>query len=99
MGILTACGRQEDGAKTTIEFFLGKRECTSTFESLIQKFESENPDIRVNLSAPSDPISILKTRLIKNDEPDLAAVLGLSLIHISARSSVRDQLTVMKGLQ
>ena len=56
--------------------FSGKRECTSTFESLIQKFESENPDIRVNLSAPSDPISILKTRLIKNDEPDLAAVLG-----------------------
>lgn len=76
LGILTACGRQEEGSKTTIEFFLGKRECIRTFESLIQKFESENPDIRVNLSAPSDPISILKTRLIKNDEPDLVAVLG-----------------------
>ena len=75
-GLLAGCGRQEDSSQTTIEFFLGKRECIGTFEALIEKFEKENPDIRVKMSAPSDPISILKTRLIKNDEPDIAAVLG-----------------------
>lgn len=75
-GLLTSCGKQEDTSKTTIEFFLGKRECIDTFESLIEKFEKENPDVHVEMSAPSDPISILKTRLIKNDEPDMVAVLG-----------------------
>lgn len=76
IGALAGCGKQEDTGKTTIEFFLGKRECIDTFHSLIEKFEKENPDIHVKMSAPSDPISILKTRLIKNDEPDMAAVLG-----------------------
>lgn len=77
IGTLAGCGgQQEDGSRTTIEFFLGKRECINTFESLIEKFEKENPDIHVEMSAPSDPISILKTRLIKNDEPDMVAVLG-----------------------
>lgn len=75
-GLVAGCGKKEESGKTTIEFFLGKRECIDTFQSLVEKFERENPDIQVNMSAPSDPISILKTRLIKNDEPDLVAVLG-----------------------
>lgn len=74
--VFAGCGQEEEPGKTTIEFFLGKRECIATFESLIEKFEDENPDIHVEMSAPSDPISILKTRLIKNDEPDMVAVLG-----------------------
>ncbi len=76
LGMQAGCKKQEDTSATTIEFFLGKRECINTFDTLIDKFEKENPDIRVNMSAPSDPISILKTRLIKNDEPDMVAVLG-----------------------
>lgn len=77
VGLLAGCGGpKEEDSRTTIEFFLGKRECINTFEALIEKFEEENQDIRVNMSAPSDPISILKTRLIKNDAPDMVAVLG-----------------------
>lgn len=74
--LLTACGQQKNDSRTTIEFFLGKRECIATFQSLIDKFEEQNPDIHVKMSAPSEPISILKTRLIKNDEPDMVAILG-----------------------
>ncbi len=74
--LFAGCAKEEGTDGTTIEFFLGKRECIATFESLIEKFEDENPDIHVEMSAPSDPISILKTRLIKNDEPDMVAVLG-----------------------
>lgn len=36
IGTLAGCGgQQEDDSRTTIEFFLGKRECINTFESLI----------------------------------------------------------------
>lgn len=62
-----------------LEFFSNKTENISTYESLIEKFEEEHSNIRINLYSPPDAETILRTRLVKDDMPDILAIAGSSL--------------------
>ncbi|SEN46957.1 ABC transporter substrate-binding protein [Lihuaxuella thermophila] len=68
--LLAGCSSSESG-KVKIEFFQNKPEAKSTFEKLAEKFEKENPTIDVVVSTPPDAETVLKTRIAKNDVPDV----------------------------
>ena len=43
---------------------------------MIDKFEKENPNIHIQMDSPSDAMTILKTRLVKENPPDIAILGG-----------------------
>jgi raffinose/stachyose/melibiose transport system substrate-binding protein len=73
--VMSGCGNASDSdGKVTIEFFQYKVEARDTFEALIADFEQENPGIKVELVTPPDAETVLKTRVAKNDVPDIVAI-------------------------
>lgn len=75
--IFNGCSNLEgQSKKKQILLFSNKIEAVSTYNKLIEKFEKENPDIEVTLSAPPDATTVLKTKLVKNDAPDIISLSG-----------------------
>jgi raffinose/stachyose/melibiose transport system substrate-binding protein len=69
---LAACGGASAGAgTTTITFFQFKGEAQKYFQGLAAQFERTHPNIRVVVDNPADPETALRTRLVKNDVPDV----------------------------
>ncbi|HET9759485.1 MAG TPA: extracellular solute-binding protein [Nocardioidaceae bacterium] len=57
--------------RTVITFFQFKPEAQQYFQDLARQFERANPGIRVVVDNPADPETALRTRLVKNDVPDV----------------------------
>ncbi|AZB41143.1 carbohydrate ABC transporter substrate-binding protein [Bacillus sp. FJAT-42376] len=79
-GIVMLAGCQADQSsadgKIKLELFSNKAENVKTFEGLIAEFEEKNPEIDIQLNAPPEADTVLKTRLVKEDMPDLLAIGG-----------------------
>ncbi|RDI36892.1 ABC transporter substrate-binding protein [Falsibacillus pallidus] len=72
--LFAGCSGGKDDGKTHIEFFSSKVENASTYKEIIKEFEKKNPKIAVDLSSPPDAGTVIKTRLTKNDMPDIVAM-------------------------
>ena len=74
--LFTGCSSNttENKDKKQIVFFSNKIEAVDTYNKLVERFESENPDIDVVVSAPPDATTVLKTRLVKGDAPDIISL-------------------------
>jgi raffinose/stachyose/melibiose transport system substrate-binding protein len=83
--LLTGCSGGDDDA---LEVFSNKSENTETYKTLIKKFEEENPDIDVKLNAPPEAETVLKSRLTKDDLPDVMAIGGNATYGEMARAGV-----------
>lgn len=57
--------------KIHLEFFNVKSEVVGIYDELIDKFESENPDIEIEQVNVPDPTTVLQTRMSTNDMPDI----------------------------
>jgi len=68
-GLTGACSTGDD--RTVLTFFQFKPEAQAYFQDLAKKFEAANPDVRVVVDNPADPETALRTRLVKNDVPDV----------------------------
>lgn len=91
--ILTACGGSSsegggNGNQVTLELFSNKAESVDTYKNLIAKFEKENPDIHIELEAPPEAETVLKTRLTKNNLPDIMSIGGNATYGELARAGV-----------
>jgi raffinose/stachyose/melibiose transport system substrate-binding protein len=71
---LAACS--SDDGRETITFFQFKQEAKQYFEDLSAQFEQENPDIKVIVQNVADPETALRTRLVKDDVPDVMTLNG-----------------------
>lgn len=72
MLLLSACGSSNSaGGVTTIEFFNQKTEMTATLRSIIKDFEKKNPKIKVTLSNVPNAGTVLKTRMLSGNVPDV----------------------------
>lgn len=67
--LLTACAGGDD--RTRIVFFQFKPEAVTYFEEKVAEFEAANPDIDVVVTNVPDPETALRTRLVKDDVPDV----------------------------
>lgn len=83
--ILTACGSSDETSESggdtangtvTLELFSNKAESVDTYNNLIAKFEDENPNIKIQLEAPPEAETVLRTRLTRNDMPDIMSIGG-----------------------
>lgn len=71
---LTACGQNKSsnsGKKVTIEYFNQKKEMSATLKEIIKDFEKKNPDIHVKEVDVPNAGTVLKTRMLSGDVPDV----------------------------
>lgn len=68
--------KSSDSGVTHLEFFSSKMENVSTMQKLADKFNSQNTDVQVTLNSPADAGTVLKTRMTKDDLPDIIAYGG-----------------------
>ena len=73
---LTGCDGERSDGKTEIEFVSYKREAVSIFEALMAKFNESNDHIYLNFTSPNDAVTIMKTRFVREDYPDVVAIGG-----------------------
>lgn len=74
---LTGCGnKQSDSGKTVIELVHYKPEAVSYFKEVEKQFNASHKDIELKISSPNDAMTVLKTRFIREDNPDIIGIGG-----------------------
>ncbi len=86
--IVLVCSSIVSAEKIKLEFFQSKEEVVDLFDELIEKFEKENPDIDIEQNCVPSPGVVLKSRLVKNEIPDILAIGGDSAYGEIARAGV-----------
>lgn len=86
MSLLTGCsgGSAETGketkktsdGKTELELFGTKPENKETLQKLVDTYNKSQDKVTVKLTQPADAGTVLKTRMTKNDLPDMVAMGG-----------------------
>ncbi|HEY7051605.1 MAG TPA: extracellular solute-binding protein, partial [Mycobacterium sp.] len=66
-----AAGCSGNDGKTSITFLQFKPEAQQYFRQLVDDFEKTHPKIRIVLDNPADSETAMRTRLVKNDPPDV----------------------------
>lgn len=73
---LSACGNGEKAGKVEIELVQYKPEAVEAFEALEERFNATHDDIHLTIESPNDAMTILKTRFIREDAPDIIGIGG-----------------------
>lgn len=94
LSMLTACasGNKESG-KVQIEFFQNKAEAKESFDTLISKFNASQSRIQVTQVNPPDAETVLKTRVVKNDIPDIIGMGATDTYSLLAQSGILMNMT------
>ncbi len=73
---LAGCGSEGDNGKVVVEMVQYKQEAVKVFEELEKKFNETHDDIELRIDSPNDAVTILKTRFIREDYPDIIGIGG-----------------------
>lgn len=75
--LVSGCGSsQNDSGKIEIELVQYKPEAVDVFEALEEKFNSTHDDIHLTIESPNEAMTILKTRFVREDYPDIIGIGG-----------------------
>lgn len=75
--LLTGCSSTSDSdGKTEIRMIQYKPEAVAAFEEIEERFNATHDDIILKIESPNEAMTILKTRLIKEDYPDIIGIGG-----------------------
>lgn len=74
---VSGCGSQDnpDGV-TEIELVNYKPEAVEAFEEIERRFNETHDDIHLTIDSPNEAMTILKTRFIREDYPDIVGIGG-----------------------
>ena len=75
---LIGCGdsKSGEGEKVELELFSTKTENADILQKMIDGFTEKNPNITITLTSEADAATVLKTRLTKDDIPEIVAMGG-----------------------
>lgn len=75
--LATGCGSSagSDG-KTVVTLFHYKLEASDTFRKIQERFNETHDDIELKIESPNEAITVLKTRLVREDYPDIVGIGG-----------------------
>jgi raffinose/stachyose/melibiose transport system substrate-binding protein len=72
--VVSACGiigSDDSDGRVTLDFFQFKPEAIQTFDKIIADFERQHPTIRVRQNHVPNADTAIRTRLVRNDIPDV----------------------------
>lgn len=75
-GLLSGCKSASQDGVTEISIVQYKQEAVTFFEQLQKKFNDTHDDIKLKIESPNDAMTIIKTRLIREDYPDIVGIGG-----------------------
>lgn len=76
-GVMSGCSLGSgDNGKIQIEMIQYKMEAVGVFEELEEKFNATHDDIELKIDSPNDATTIMKTRFIREDYPDIIGIGG-----------------------
>lgn len=74
---LAGCGKEaRDNGVTEIEIVHYKPEAVKAFEEIAERFNETHDDIHLTIESPNEAMTILKTRFIREDYPDIIGIGG-----------------------
>ena len=71
VGLLTGCGGKKQDGVTEIHIVQYKPEAVDFFNNLQKEFNETHNDIQLTIESPNDAMTILKTRFVREDYPDI----------------------------
>ena len=74
--ILPGCGSGGDSGVTEIEILQYKPEAATYFDQVEDEFNATHDDIHLTISSPNDASTIMRTRFIREDYPDIIGIGG-----------------------
>lgn len=72
---VAGCGDSNSDV-VTLDFFQYKSEAAEWFTQKAAEFEETHPNIKINVNNSSDSVTDLRTRLVKDREPDVITING-----------------------
>ena len=72
----SGCSSEPNDGKTHITMLQYKPEAVKAFEKMEEEFNATHDDIVLNIESPNDAMTVLKTRFIKEDAPDIIGIGG-----------------------
>lgn len=75
-GLLTGCGSTAQSGVTEIHIVQYKPEAVEIFDQLEKKFNETHDNIKLEIESPNDAMTILKTRFVREDYPDIIGIGG-----------------------
>ncbi len=78
VGLLALTGCQQDGQdhRVQVELVSYKPEAVAAFEKIAERFNETHTDIYLKVDSPNEAMTILKTRFIREDYPDIVGIGG-----------------------
>lgn len=73
--LLSGCN-SEDSGKIEIELVQSKLEAVAAFEKIEEDFNKTHDNIHLTIQSPNEAMTILKTRFIREDYPDIIGISG-----------------------
>lgn len=70
------CGQEISNNVIEVEMVSYKPESVAAFEEIQNKFNESHDNIHLTINSPNEAMTILKTRFIKEDYPDIIAIGG-----------------------
>ena len=74
--VLTGCGTGREDGRVEIEVVSYKPEAVAAFEKIADRFNETHDDIYLKIESPNEAMTILKTRFIREDYPDIIGIGG-----------------------
>ena len=79
---LSGCGNKTSDGKTEVEMISYKPEAVAAFEKIEERFNETHDDIHLTIESPNEAVTILKTRFIREDYPDIVGIGGDNPVRI-----------------
>ena len=76
MASFTGCARSSSSEKVEVELVSYKQEAVGAFEKIAERFNETHTDIHLTIDSPNEAMTILKTRFIREDYPDIVGIGG-----------------------
>jgi raffinose/stachyose/melibiose transport system substrate-binding protein len=77
LGLLTGCsGSSNSSGVVEIEIVQYKPEAVKAFEEMAERFNATHDNIHLTIDSPNEATTILKTRFVREDYPDIIGIGG-----------------------
>lgn len=74
--MFAGCTSERADGKIEVEIVSYKQEAVSIFEHLMEEFNTAHDDIYLNITSPADAVTVMKTRFVRENYPDVIGIGG-----------------------
>ena len=74
--MFAGCTSERADGKIEVEIVSYKQEAVSIFEHLMEEFNAAHDDIYLNITSPADAVTVMKTRFVRENYPDVIGIGG-----------------------